>query len=116
MESRVGLDAMPGSTLFIIEERNFREIGKNSQSAPTRSSRETVICGNLPVLTPRPGSTGLKGNPFAVSEAEFVHQCKPALPNGIGTIQPDTAQGELQTLVSASSNRDVIYEGWAVEP
>jgi len=28
-----------------------------------------------------------------------------------GTIQPNTAQGELQTLVSASSGRDMIYEG-----
>jgi hypothetical protein len=67
--------------------------------------------GNLPVSIPGAGSTGLKANPFAVSEAKFVHECKPALPNGIGTIQPNTAQGELQTFVSASSGRDMIYEG-----
>jgi hypothetical protein len=57
-------------------------------------------------VTPYTGLTGLKGNLPAVGEAKFLHQRKPALPNWIGAIQPNTAQGELQTLVSASNDRN----------
>src|SRR2546425_10978401 len=83
----------------------------------TEEQVEFIVLGNLPSISARTGcstSFGSKRLSLAFGKPVLQHQCVPTFPNGILTLNPNTAEGQPQTVICEAFFLNTLHNGRTV--